>query len=803
MSRPNSAAVDPTRKKPLPEIREEFEHYTNEWREIRAAGADDMRYVAGQPFDEDDLEARGDRPTVAPDEITQYRVQVTNALRKAPRGAKFQPAGRGAGEKSAEFYQAKWREIEYRSHAVEAYIGAAENVLQRGYAAFRLDIQYVNPRDINPEIVIEGFPDPDVVLPDPSIKLRSGLDMKGCFVLETMRRTEFLRRWPGAEVRNFSDYSNRYKAWVQPGIGGLNVQVAERWKVDYQERELRAVVVGAADGSGQRSKPIPMFEDEIEEFLKSRHAQGIRLFANRKVRDVDYPEVKRHITNGLEVLEKENWPGKYIPIVLMFGPILYVPEGGRVRKEVVSMTRFAKAPWKSYCYACSQELEVLGQVPKSSVMVVKGQLAGLEQDWKESLYTPKVFLEYLDKVPGMEAGQERLGPPQPNPYAQAEYLQSIELVKEGMRRAIQAAVGSNFLPTQAGRINDKSGEALKHIDEAATKGTWHFVDAYEDGIRTAGVIGEDLMDKVYDYEGETSTMSVKFEAQTVQINSPGNKKAVSTFGDHLVTVTTAPSSDSEYDAVQEFVDGLLRSIGEIAGIVGPGGAAYILAQSIKMKNLGPLGDELAEALIPPQYRQQGKDGKPMDPALVAAQGQIKQLQQQLQAATQEIQSKITVEKVKGAINKEIATLKAQFTSADKAADRAVKLDVAAIQAKIETMAMVLEELGRLGGLDDAAAQRMHDAGQGAVDRSHDTIERVKDRIHERHTQGAEHHAAMAIAAQGVAGQMAQADQGAGHDAAAAEQDAGNKAALAEQAAGHQAGLQQQAAELAPKPAGGE
>jgi hypothetical protein len=788
------SALDPTKRKPLPEIQDEFEFYTNEWRAIRATAAEDMRYVAGQPFSEDDLDARGDRPPVAPDEMTQYRVQVTNALRKAPRGAKFQPVGRGAGEKSAEFYQNKWREIEYRSHAVEHYIGSAENILQRGYGAFRIDIRYSNPRAVNPELWIDGFPDPDVVLPDPTIKLRSGLDMKGCFILETMRRTEFLKRYPGAEVRNFSDYSDRYKGWIHPGLGGMRIQVAEYWKVETRPRVLHAVMVGPENaqwvGAGQRSKPIAMFADEIEAFMGARQARGLKVLANRKIRDVDYPDVKRRITNGLEVLSTESWPGKYIPIVLMFGPILYVPDGGQTRKEILSMTRFAKAPWKSYCYACSQELEVLGQVPKASVVVYKGQLAGLEDQWEESLYTPLAFLEAHGRISGMKESDELLPLPKRLEYAQAEYLQAIELVKEGFRRAIQAAMGSNFLPTQAQRINDKSGEALRQIDEAATKGTWHFVDAYEDGIRTGGVIGEDLMDKVYDYAGETSVMSIKFEAQQVEINDPKNDQAVSTFGDHLVTVTTAPSSDSEYDAVQTFLGALLTNLGEIAGILGPQTTAYLLSQLIKMRNMGPLGDELAEAILPPQFRQQGQDGKPMDPALVGAQQKIQQLQQQLQAAENEIHSKITVEKVKGAIQRELVMLKNQATSADKAADRSVKLEVAAIQAKIETMAMVLEELERLGGLHEAQAQRMHDAGQGTLDRAHETVEKVKDRIHDRHTQHAEHHAAMAIAAQGVAGDMAKADQGAGHDAAAADQ-----------AAGHAAGLQEQAAALAPK--GGE
>jgi hypothetical protein len=785
MARPNGTATDPTRKRPLPEIREEFEYYTNEWREIRAAAADDMRYVAGQPFSDDDLDARGDRPTVAPDEMTQYRVQVTNALRKAPRGVKFQPKGRGAGEKSATFYQEKMREVEYRSHGIEHYIGAADNVLQRGYGAIRIDVRYEDPRAVNPEVVLDGFPDPDVVLPDPTIKQRNGLDAKGAFVLETMRRTEFLRRWPGAEVRNFSDYMDRYKAWIHPGLGGLRVQVAERWKVDVTKRELHAVAVG---GRGlARSKPIALFKDEIEAFLKSRPMQGLAVLADRAIRSVDYPKVVRQITNGLEVLETESWPGKYIPIVMMFGPILYVPKGGTVEKQILSMTRPMKAPWKSYCYASSQELEVLGQVPKASVVVYKGQLAGLEDDWEDSLHTPKAFLEAHGRIPGMREGEERLPLPERMEYTQASYLQAIEEVKEGFRRAIQAAAGSNYLPTQAQRINDKSGEALKRIDEAATQGTWHFVDAYESGIQACGVVCEDLFDKVYDFEGETGLVNAKGEARTAAINVPNNPDAYQTFGDHLVTITTAPSSDSEYDAVEQFIQGLLANLQAIAEIAGPPVAAYILSQSIKMRNLGVQGEELADAIMPPQFRSQGKDGKPVDPALVAAQQQIQGLQQKLAAATNESQQKIQLETVKGRIKREIEAMKVQATSADKAADRAVKLDVAAIQAKIETWGLVLDELERLGGLSEARAARMHEEHQTGLERAHDTTERIRDRVHERMTQHAEHQAAAAVAAQGVAGELTAASHQGAIDAAQGDRDAANAAAVAASTAAASAG----------------
>lgn len=743
MARSGPTPNDPTKTPLLKEIRERYEYAKTQWSDIRKEAAEDMQFVKGNPWSAEDLEIRENRPTIAPEEMSQYRNQVTNALRGNPRGMKFQPAGGGASAKSAEFYQGKAREIEYRSHAVEAYIGGAENVLQRSYGYWRIKTDYESPRSPNQEIWIEGFPDPDVVLPDPDAKRRTSEDMKFCFILETMARTEFKRKYKKAKVVNFGDYVDRYKDWV---IGAKDVQVGEYWNVETYMRKLFAVMLSMQQPGQPPSlakKPMFAFEDELEAIQKQA-SRGVRIVSQRELRAVDYPEVKLRITNGLEILHEETWKGKYIPIVSIYGPILYVPEGGQVKKTILSMTRFGRDPWKAYCYASSQELEVLGMVPHGSVVAEAGQLAGFEDDWEDALHNPKLVLYYKGRVPGMPAEMANLPPPTRLQYTQGEYLQAIMQTKEGYRRAIQAAMGSNFLPTQAQRINDKSGEALKKIDEAATQGTYHFVDAYEDGIRHTGVILEDLLDKIHDYTGETAIMDGKLEAQSVPINDPQNPDAYPTRGDHLVTVSTAPSSDSEFDAVQTFLEHVIQNLGEIAKLRGPDVAAALLAQTIRGRNMGQMGDAVADLIEPEAFKS--KDGKPPDPALLQAKAQIQQLQQQLQHMGFVIQTK----QVEGKTKYEIEKLKVSAASADKAADRAVKLDVAAIQAKIEGMAMLLEEMKRIGGMNENAASRLHDAGQATLDRAHESVEGAKDRLHDRHTQTADHQQAAAQMAMGGA-----------------------------------------------------
>lgn len=769
--------LDPTKDKDVREVRERYEYAKNEWADIRKQGALDMRFVNGQPFDEDELDEREDRPTIAPEEMSQYRNQVTNALRGNPRGIKFQPAGNGASKKSAEFYQGKTREIEYRCHAVEAYIGAAENVLQRSYGYFKIDKEFESPRSPNSQLVITGFPDPDVVLTDPDAKRRTSEDMKYAFELEIMPRAEFKRKWKRAKVTNFTDFAGRggtYKDWV---IGAKSIQVAKYWSVDTRPRKLNAVMLSMTEPDKQEvlaPKPMFVFEDEIEAIQKQAR-RGVRIRSQRFVRDVDYPEVMMKITNGLEILHEEEWDGKYIPIVSIYGPILYVPEGGKVKKTILSMTRFGRDPWKAYCYACSAELEVLGMVPHGSIMAVKGQLAGMEDEWEESLHHPKLVLQYLDALPGAPAESPRLGPPVRLQYTQGDYLQATELVKEGFRRAIQAAMGSNFLPTQAQRINDKSGKALDKIDEAATQGTYHFVDAYEDGIRHGGVIIEDLLDKVHDYTGETAWMDAKLEAKSVRINDTNDPEAYSTRGDHLVTVSTAPSSDSEFDAVDKFLEGLLQNLQIIVEICGKDVAAAIFAQAVRMRTMGAGGDAIADMIEPESFKT--KDGKPPNPEVLRAQAQVKQLTGQLQEAGMVIHTK----QVEGQTKYSIEKMKTEATSQDKDKDREVKLYVAELGAKVDRLFLLIEGIKMINERDGAR-----------LEHAHDSIERAKDRGHEIH-------AGDRAAAQGAAAvaQGAQVDTEAAHrDAALESESVKAQATIDAQAREHEAAL-------APPPDGAE
>lgn len=680
----------------LQEIREAREYGLGLWTEIRANGAKNMKFVAGDPWEDEDKQIRKGRPTVAPEEMGQYFNAVINTLRENPRGIKFAATGNGANDAGARFYEAKAREIEYRSHASSHYIIAAQDAIQRSYGFVRVETRYASPRSANQEIYIESFVDPDAVLIDPDAKRPDSSDMQWAMVDAWGSKSEFQRRWKGAKVPKPEAWGAQAPSWVTSDA----ILDAEYWEIETRPRTLYLVlrrppqaIAAQLQAAGQ---PVPMQEQQLFDEDIAQLPQG-SFTVVRELRTVDYPSVYMCRTNGVEILEERtSWPGKYIPIVSCYGKILYVPKGGRTVKRLLAMTDFGRDPWKAMCYAASQELEILGMVPKAAVVAYEGQLDGHLKDWQESTHQPKVVL--YAKAKTAMTGDAVLPLPSRVEYTQAQYLDMVLNSKEGWRRAIQAAMGSNFLPTLAQKRNEKSGKALDKIDAASARGTYHFIDSYEDMIRQVGVIIEDLIDKIHDYRGEVGVIDADRVSRRQAINDPGNAEAVSTAGDYLVTVSTAPSSDSERTAADEFTDSMVQNLGLIANVAGPKAAAAVLARSIRMRNLGPLGDQLADIVEPAEFK--AKDGEaPISPELQRAMAEIQKLQGELQQAGQIIQT----EQVKAASAKELKQMDVDVQREKSMRDSETKLAVAELSANVERLTLFVEERARLG-MEAADAQ---------------------------------------------------------------------------------------------------
>jgi hypothetical protein len=697
----------------LEELQERYSDAVSEWKTIKSEGAADMRAIAGDPWDPEERRKRdaADRPCLSLDELSQYTNQTINDLRSNKRGILVTPAGGGSTDETAKLRQGLIRDIEYRCNATQAYTTAAENAIQRGYGFMRVRAEYVHPdRGFDQQLVIEPVVDPDRVTPDPDHVRTDGTDFRYLFYEQGTTHKQFLKDYPQATVRSFSSETiTNSHGWVT----GDQLRLAEYWtKEAATRRKLLLLKPGQPSAADPNPQPNEVFEDQLggklssDEILKSRW--------------ITPSTVKQYLTNGIEILDETTWLGPSIPWASVYGKVLYLADAdGRAQRQLLSMVRLARDPYMLYCYYRTCQAELVGMTPKFPYFVAKGQLdAANLQLLADSLHTPVAVIEYLTKT--MTQPEGGLGPPSRQPYEPP--IAGLEMGAEGARRAIQAAIGQSPLPSSAQRHNDKSGVALQTIEDSGQRGNFHFVDHHDEGVQRIGAILNECIPFYYDTMREVSVRDAKDQPQQATINDPRARDAEgqpahldTKHGDHDVTISVGPKKDSDRKAANDFADALIGSPA-ILQIAGPQKAQEILASSIRLKNLGPIGDEMADTLSPRD--KQKVDPRQAQQHLAELQGQLEKLQQV--AAGQ--QKQIDTDQIKTDGQIRIKQMDIDFQQFKLGQESETKITVAELGAKVDRLQLFLEERARLGLQAAAVASQQHDAahdvGMATLDQAH-------------------------------------------------------------------------------------
>lgn len=677
-------------EKLLAEIRNRFDYCQDQWADIRKEAQTDMDYVSGNPWPEAERKRREDagRPCLVMDELSQYTNQLINDIRQNKRAVRVVPRGYGANDKTAELRGDLIREIEYKSNAQSAYACGFENMCNRSYGGWKIVRRYINEKSFDQEIRIVRLPNPDCSYPDPDCKESDYSDAKYWFLVDPIPRKEYKKRWPKAKITDFNgDHIKTAPNWIKED----QIQVAEYWRVETEKRLL--LQIKHDDG-----KPISMFEDELPEGTSYDELKAAGKILNE--RKTEERTIVQYITNGVEILEENPQPGKYIPIIWLTGKELYVSSDTGPKRVLMSLIRLARDPQMLVNYYRTCEAEVVGMTPKTPWIGVEGQFHN-SATWQSATTTPVAYLEYKAKTEA--TGDQVL--PAPERPAYEPQIQPLEIGAESARRAIQAAMGLSSLPTNAQRLNDKSGVALKQIDENEDRGSFHFIDNYEMGLEYSGRIINDMIPYVYDAAREIGIRKGDDKHETVKVNqefTDGDGKKQNndlTVGEHEVTISTGPSFQSEREQANEFVDTMVP---ELEGLqIDPTVKSKLLAMLIRLKNVGPIGDQMADLLDPKDGGNQAQQLQ----QLAAQSQQYQQMVAQLQAENQ----KLNLEKQGKLIDNQFMIKKAEM-------DNKLKLDIAEIQAQhqdVQARAELTQDL--LKELHVAA----HEAATQAVQNAHD------------------------------------------------------------------------------------
>ena len=733
---PEPAIVDNSEadEKLLKEIRDKYQYASDYWREVREESNKDRRYICGDPWEPEERKAREDakRPVISHDEMSQYIHQALNNVRHNKRGIKVEPAGEGADEHTAEYRQNRIRGIEYKCKAQTVFETGFQQMLEGSYGFWRVSHDYVSGDEDNwnQDIIISSIPNQDSVLYDPDCKQPDWSDAEFCFVVEPMRKDRFKREFPRAQRTDFTaEDMNVAPGWIQ----SETILVAEYWRIETE--------------NNKQTRTNPRTGEKETRTCKCKH-------------------VRSYLTNGVEILERAEEIGDEIPIIACIGLERYLSEfakdatGATTRRKLFSLVRLARDPQMSLAYLCSLEAEAAGLTPKTPWVGYTGQFESHRKEWETALKIPHAFLE-ADPIPDTANGQIL---PLPARQVLTVDFGAFEVAKDSARRAVMAAMGISPLPTAAMRATEKSGVAIQRIQQEQSLGSYHFIDNLERAIERTGRIVEAWLPVIDSGEKVVALCAPDDTRKIVRINTPEPVLNPQTGiaehypvqeGEHDVTVSVGPSSQSQRDAANDQLQALLSNLEIITQIIGAPAAAQLLALSLKMMQLGPVGDQMSQIIapqqdqqIPPQVQAAMQQSQQQLQALNAHAQQLEavimQLQQEKQSKVVENQYRLEIEKLKGEM---------------QLASERFKAETQLLVAEIQTKAQMSQERTQLYRDEwQQIHEHAHDVGMQAHKHTHDAAEAERQRAHERDMAKQEQDAAREQAQ--MEAQAAQAQQSA-------------------------------------------
>ena len=591
-------------EKLLEEIRSRFKHAHESWEEPRRQALDDLKFRAGEQWPEKlkAQRATDGRPCLVVNRIPQFLRQITNDQRQNRPAIKVHPVDDGGDNETADVIQGIIRHIENNSNAEAAYDTAFESAACGGFGYFRIATDYCDEKSFDQDILIKRVHNPFAVFFDPSSVEPDGSDANFAFIVEDMPKDEYKAAYPGSDLTvdgMWDVEGNSAPDWVTEN----GARVAEYFYKKFEKKQIALLSDGTVVDADQLPEDFPE-----ENVIDKREAEIVR--------------VKWCKTNGVEILEQNEWMGKYIPIIPVFGDDLHI-EGKRILEGVI---RQAKDPQRMLNFWKSAETEAIALAPRAPFIAAEGQLEGYEQDWKSANSRNHAVLQYKPTT----LGGQMAPPPQRQAFEPA--VQAITMASREAADDLKETTGI-FDAARGARSNETSGVAIQRRQMQAQTSNFHFVDNLTRSLRFAGRILVDLIPRIYDNAravrilGEDGTQRVvRVNEQYVDQDTEKDTLYDLSAGKYDVTVSVGPSFASKREEAAASMLELSKANPQIWAIAGD-----LMARNMDWPGSDEIADRLKK-MLPPQLQGDGKESQ-MSPQI---QAQMQQAQQMVEALTNEL-----------------------------------------------------------------------------------------------------------------------------------------------------------------------
>jgi biotin carboxyl carrier protein len=650
----------------------------------RVEALDDLKFAGGDqwPVEIQNSRLLESRPYLTINKIDAYCRQIANSQRQQRPRIKCFGVNSQSDSKMAQIITGICRHVEEQSDADAAYDNAFDFAVRMGWGYWRVTTDYVRPDSFDQEIYIKRIENPFMVYYDPNSNEPDGSDAEKCLITEVVSKESFKKMYPDAETdagftpRGTGDSQSEW-------ITKEDIRIAEYFYTEYKHTKLVLLSDGTTVYADEMPKQDVMLAAGIYEVSR-------RVTVKKQIKWVKL--------TGMQVLERRDWAGKYIPVVPVYGQQLIVDS----KKKKFGLTRMAKDPQRMYNFWSTALTESVALAPKAKWLLAEGQDEGHEEEWAQANIKSMPVLRYKQTdSEGREAPlPQRLQPEAPP--------MGIVTALEGLNQDLMAVVGI-YDPSMLPQGN-QSGKAIQGQQQQADMTNYHYYDNLTRSIKQTGRIILDLIPTVYDRERVLRIIGDDGKGEIINVNErTTNEMGVEmilndvTVGEYDVTMETGPGYNSKR---QEAVDSMISMMGVDPDLMKQAGdlvfrnmdfpGADIIADRLAAAN--PLAQIDEKSDIPPQVQMQ----------LAQSQQTIQDLQQQLQAMQMDMKYRASIEEQKQMAETQRtqmqvdarmadSQLRTEVQANDTVIDNETRLEIERMKAQL---ALILSNMG--GNLEKAA-----------------------------------------------------------------------------------------------------
>jgi hypothetical protein len=664
------------------------------------------------------------RPMISVSLLSQPQQLIYNQAAQAHLGVEIHPVSETADQEVAEVKQGLYRRIERDSNANEARLWALDRAIKCGRGWYRVNTQYDEDGD-NPfdqEIVIERILNQAMVYVDPAAQKQDFSDARWGIVGAYVPLSQFKQDYPKAqaptEESQWKEWSDSEPKWIHGEGDNKAVLVVEYF---YKETEYKEATSGK--GEGQIKRNIAM--DKV---------RWCKLTAK-------------------EVLEEQDWNGRYIPLIPAIGVELQPWDGERRWEGIVRPSMDGQ---RVFNYAASSLVEAMSLEPKAPFIGAEGQFEGHEEEWGQANTRNLPYLEY--KPVSLDG---TMAPPPQRAQVDGSRMQLALMAMAQAKELVQSgtAIHEPSLGELPKRREAQSGRALLALQQQGDAGTGHYIQKMASvSIMYEARVTLDLMPAIYDRPGRvTQILGGEDEPSTIMLGKPymqgpdgrpqalppqpqgapmppGAKMFDLSKGKYAISVSVGKSYQTRLQEGQSEIGEVLQAQPNLMPLIG---ATYFNYRDFPgAKEIAKILRKMRDQQFPGLADEPGqqKDAEALESENQALKMKLQEQGKQLEQAAKMLET----DKAKQEATLQKAQIDAQSDQQKGATDAAVKQEVARIQQetqlaiekmKIEAQ-LVIEQIKMASQAAQGAAQRQHDERSEALGMQNEDRQRQAGETHD-------------------------------------------------------------------------